>query len=312
MTDATQVRPDHEEDLEQKLQALRRQGDAEIAGVAPGEAAKKREADDDDATDETLLERLGDFASENWHLVLIAVAAVGLVIFVGLLILRSGSGAVADATSTKAAAPAKSQPAAAEGSGGQAAPVAAVRAEDTKVAFGVPKQKGDDYYLEAGQIAWKGRLEKTKDGEVLTLEGPTAAQFKRAVQVAGGDITTGVFGRAEPGKPLVHATFHRTTIGDREVTQGTYSVVGEDAILLSGTYTDQRSGDDITRTYTENVPGAPPEEAASYAVKFKAPMGVPIPALVGWKAPEDQGPQQVGTSSSGDSSAPETQDAPAR
>jgi hypothetical protein len=39
----------------------------------------------------------------------------------------------------------------------------------------------------------------------------------------------------------------------------------------------------VVRTYTEHTPGS--GEQTRYAVRFEAPPGVPVPALVGWEAP---------------------------
>jgi hypothetical protein len=136
-------------------------------------------------------------------------------------------------------------------------------------------------------VAWKGKLEKTDAGEVLTLEGPTAAQFRRAITLPDVSVTTGVIGRAEPGGPILHATFQRTDAGGEELTQGTYTVVDGDKILVEGHYADRRDGDAVTRTYTEDGnPAADPGTDRRYAVRFEAPAGVSIPILVGWRPPE--------------------------
>lgn len=162
-----------------------------------------------------------------------------------------------------------------------------VEARDTGIAFEEPVRRGGDYYLRAGSVAWKGKLEKTDTGEVLTLEGPTAAQFRRAIALPEGSITTGVIGRAEPEGPVLHATFQRTDAGAEEFTQGTYSVVDGDAVLVEGHYTDRRDGGSVTRTYSEDEsPATDPGVDRRYAVRFEAPAGVPIPILVGWRAPE--------------------------
>lgn len=159
--------------------------------------------------------------------------------------------------------------------------------DDTGVALQEPVYKEDagTYYLRAGSIAWKGELEKTDTGEQLTLEGPTAAQFKRSVTLPGGSVMTGVFGRAEPDKPIVHATFHRTTIGDVETTSGTYYAIDNDQVIVEGTYEDTRDGETVTRTYTEHAPGD--DRYHSYRVSFEAPLGVPVPVLVGWEPPAE-------------------------
>src|SRR5215207_4613200 len=86
----------------------------------------------------------------------------------------------------------------------QTGPQGPLEVRDTGIGIAEPVEKDGAYYLRSGEIAWKGKLENTDTGQVLTLEGPTAAQFKRAITLPGGSITTGVFGRAEPGKPILH------------------------------------------------------------------------------------------------------------
>jgi len=176
-------------------------------------------------------------------------------------------------------------PSAPQGARPAGEPVAGVR--ETGVAFEEPVRRDGDYYLRAGSVAWKGKLEKTDAGEVLTLEGPTAAQFRRAISLPGGSITTGVIGRAEPEGPILHATFQRTDAGEEELTQGTYSLVDGDTVLVEGHYADRRDGGSVTRTYTEDEsPATAPGIDRRYAVRFEAPAGVPIPILVGWRTPE--------------------------
>lgn len=174
------------------------------------------------------------------------------------------------------AAPAPGEPAPHEGS-----------VKDTGIVVEEPVVKDDGtYYLRAGEIAWKGKLENTETGEELTLEGPTASQFKRSVTLEQGSVTTGVFGRAEPNKPILHATFHRVTLGDSEETSGTYKAIDADAgVIVDGTYSDARDGQKVVRTYTEHAPGS--SDYRSYRVSFEAPVGVPIPVLVGWEPPAD-------------------------
>lgn len=158
--------------------------------------------------------------------------------------------------------------------------------KDTGVVIGEPVVKEDGtYYLRAGEIAWKGELKDTDTGEELTLEGPTAAQMKRSITLPQGSITTGVFGRAEPDKPILHATFHRVTAGEAENTTGTYKAIDDAGVIVDGSYEDVRDGKEIVRTYTEHTPGS--QDYRSYRVRFEAPLGVPIPVLVGWEPPAE-------------------------
>jgi hypothetical protein len=169
---------------------------------------------------------------------------------------------------------------------GRSALPAPGEARETGVIFEAPVEKDGDYYLKVGEISWKGKLEEAEGGQVLTLEGTTAAQF-RTIEVPDGKITTGIFGRAEPGKPILYANFLRTNTSGEEITQGTYQVTNAGEVLVSGDYRDQRSGDTVTRVYVEDDnPQTDPGVDRTYSVKFVAPPEVPIPALVGWEQPE--------------------------
>ena len=211
---------------------------------------------------------------DHWY-VLLMVAAVALVAVI-VAGKTFGGGEEADAPPAPAGTQTETRNVAPE----TAAPL---RASDTGVVFGEPVIRDDTYYLRAGQIAWKGRTQKTDTGTEVTLEGPTAAQFKEAVSIPGGSITTGVFGRAEPGKPILHATFHMTEVDGREYASGTYYAVGSGSVVVEGSYEDTRDGQKVTRVYTEHAPGSTDFER--YAVTFEAPEGALVPVLVGWKPP---------------------------
>lgn len=208
-----------------------------------------------------------ELLKESWVYVLVAIAAAVLLVF--LLSRIFGGGAEPESAATAGGASAERQ---------EQGP------RDTGVAIEEPTEDDGTYYLKAGDIAWKGELEETENGEELTLEGATAAQFKRAVTLPkDGSIMTGVFGRAEPDQPIVHATFQRTTIGEEERTHGTYQAIDGGRVVVQGDYEDEREGETVTRTYAERdfVTG----EERTYAVTFKAPKAVPIPALIGWEPP---------------------------
>jgi len=240
------------------------------------------EFEDDDYYEEDYEDAGASFFDLFWQYKTYVLAfAAALALLLGLFVF--GRGGEEGATPGDPGA----RPRAAGEAGGVAAAQenAAGPAQDTGVVIGEPvvKEEQGTYYLRAGEIAWKGRLENTDSGEQLTLEGPTAAQFKRAVVLPHGSVMTGVFGRAEPGKPIVHATFHRTTIGEEETTSGTYYAIREDRILVEGSYEDVRDGETVTRTYTEHAPGS--TDYSSYKVSFEVPPGVPVPVLVGWEPP---------------------------
>lgn len=150
-----------------------------------------------------------------------------------------------------------------------------------------PIQKDGVYYLKVGDYAWKGKLQKSKVGQQLTLEGTTAGQFNLIKLPHGGSIVDGAFGRAQPGQPLLYATYQDTSARDGEVATGNYQIIAGNSskVLLKGFYDDEREGnsDRVVRIYTEGRPGSGKQH--SYAVSFKAPPHAPIPALVGWKEP---------------------------
>jgi hypothetical protein len=198
---------------------------------------------------------------------------------------RSGGGEEAPAEAQRPAAP----------TAVAAEVVEAPAPKETGIVFEKPDApKGADgpYSLKVGQYTWSG--EKSVDGNVeqIVLEGRTAAHFTTAVRLTEGEITTGVFGRAEPNKPLWHATFQRTTTSGQEHTMGTYQAIDGGRVILEGAYTDRVVQDNpkdepdvIERTYVE----ADPREAPTpdrYAVTFRAPPNTPIPWLVGWTPPE--------------------------
>lgn len=239
--------------------------------------------DDDDYYEEDYEDAGAGFFDLVWeYKVYVVAAALVCVALVGALIAMTGGGGP-DATAPPAdPAPSRSKPEAAA-----PAPRGEMPVEDTGVAIEEPvvKEDANTYYLRAGEIAWKGKLQDTDSGgEQLTLEGPTASQFKR-ITLPGGSMTTGVFGRAEPGKPIIHATFHRMTVGEEETTSGTYYAIDQDRVIAEGTYEDARDGQTVTRTYTEHSPGS--DDYHSYRVSFEVPLGVPVPVLIGWEPPAE-------------------------
>lgn len=253
----------------------------EAAGPMPKRVASQAESEEH-ALPGSPLERLRESLGSNWRYAA-AGAAVLFVLVIALKLLGAVSGGEAG---TSGQNPPEGS---GQAGGGQALELAApLSVRDTGIVFEAPAEEDGVYYLKAGEIAWKGELENTGTGEMLTLEGPTAAQFKRAVALPQGSIMTGVFGRAEPEKPIVHATFQRVALGEDEQTSGTYYAVDGGTVLVKGSYFDQRDGGAITRTYVEDAdPVTSPGIDARYAVRFEAPPDAPIPALVGWRPPEE-------------------------
>lgn len=260
----------------------------EAAGPMPKRVSPEAESEEY-ALPDSPLERLRESLGSNWRYAA-AGAAVLFVLVVALKLLGAVGGGEAGRSGQNP------PDGTGQAGGGQALELAApLSVRDTGIVFEAPAEEDSTsaeedstYYLKAGEIAWKGELENTGTGEMLTLEGPTAAQFKRAVALPQGSIMTGVFGRAEPEKPIVHATFQRVDLGGDEQTSGTYYAVDGGRVLVKGSYFDQRDGEAITRTYVEDAdPATHPGLDARYAVRFEAPPDTPIPALVGWRPPEE-------------------------
>src|SRR5215207_5623195 len=199
--------PEHEEaqteqmptdDILRKLHEQAPVGQAPIGGSAPSAVPRPPRAadteDEEDAAGEGLLAYVREQASGYW-----ANAVAGVVIVVVLLFAASKVVPALFGDDSEAA----SAPQAAH-QAPQTGPQSPLEVRNTGIGIAEPVEKDGAYYLRSGEIAWKGKLENTDTGQVLTLEGPTAAQFKRAITLPGGSITTGVFGRAEPGKPILH------------------------------------------------------------------------------------------------------------
>ena len=138
---------------------------------------------------------------------------------------------------------------------------------------------------------WRGESQVPADGQrITTFEGPTAAQFKQGFRLPeGGSVTTGVFAAAEPGQPVFHATFHQHDGQEGAETSGTYYVVDDDALLVRGTYTDDREGERVTRTYTEQTAdGAERNYRVGFRIETRGGEAPPIPDLVGWTPPDPE------------------------
>lgn len=218
-----------------------------------------------------------EYVQEYWYYPLAAVAVTVLVVVMATRML----GGDAPAPQQTSQSPEARQEVSQGPGSGLAEPSGEI--QDTGVTLAEPLMEDDSYYLRSGEISWKGKVEQSETGEELTLEGPTAAQFKRAVALPHGEIMTGVFGRAQPDQPIVHGTFHRVTLGEDETTSGTYKAVADQQVLADGNYTDERDGDTVVRTYRETLPQTGEQKA--YRVSFEAPAGVPIPTLIGWEPP---------------------------
>lgn len=205
------------------------------------------------------------------RLLLVGVlVAVLFVVFLAWLVFGRGGGEAPEAERAPAA--------------GAAAPAI----EDTGMAFELEDPEGNAYAIRLGEYEWEGTQAMNGDVEEVVLEGRTAAHFTTAVRLADGEIQTGVFGRAEPGKPMWHATFQRTTTGGQQTTTGTYTVVEDERVILEGAYTDrivednpEGEPDRIVREYVEGDPAAGGEDVERFRVSFDAEEGIEIPWLPG-------------------------------
>ncbi|MDP9474869.1 MAG: hypothetical protein M3R38_04135 [Actinomycetota bacterium] len=238
--------------------------------------------------------------SRYWY---VPVALFVIVLaFLGYRLLFSGGSGEEAQTAAAPQAPAQGEPAAQEETPTQGN-TTDLPVTDTGIVL-TEKEENGAYYVSAGEIdgkpfAWGGKTEDTEEGPKTTLEGPTAFEEVRSVELAdGGSITPGSFGRAEPGQPILYVNFMRTTTGNGSYTNGEYHAVeeapGEDRLILTGSFSDQvvkdnprDEPDEIVRLYEEHPAGSTAEKA--YKVGFKAKSDRPVPALIGWRPPAPSG-----------------------
>ena len=159
---------------------------------------------------------------------------------------------------------------------------------ETNLTFEAQDGEGDAYAIRMGEYEWEGTKGMNGDVEEVVLEGRTAAHFTTAVRLADGEITTGVFGRAEPDRPLWHATYQRTTTDGQRATTGTYQAIEKKRVILEGAYTDRivedRPGDEpdvIVRDYVEEDPREGEQDVDRFRAKFEAEEGTVVPWLPG-------------------------------
>jgi hypothetical protein len=220
--------------------------------------------------------------------------------FVGYRVLSGGGEETQTAAQETPAAqqtPTQGDPAAA----GSSAPsnTADLPVTDTGIVLTEKEQDGA-YFIDAGEIdgkplAWGGKIEDSEEGKRITLEGPTAYEEVRSVELPNdGSVTPGNFGRAEPGQPILYVTQQRTTIGGKSYNTGVYHVFEEDQLVLEGDFRDEvvkdnpnDEPDEIVRLYEEHPAGSTAEKA--YKVGFKAKSDAPVTALIGWRPPNPSG-----------------------
>lgn len=225
--------------------------------------------------------------SENQTKIVLAGVVAGLLVLAAMILfsfnpitaIAGGSGAQESEPSGESANP-DAAGSGAEGAAGSQAegssvalPAAQIPLHDSGITFDPPVNEDDTYLLAAGDVSWGGEITTGEDGETLTLEGPTAAQIKRSLTFKDGSISTGVFGRTAPDKPMQHATSHRLMLTGQEKTSGTFFEVDGTKLVSMGAYFDYRDGDQVTRTYVEMDPESPDGGVKDvYATTFDSPL----------------------------------------
>lgn len=145
-----------------------------------------------------------------------------------------------------------------------------------------------------------------QDARSISLSGegsPTSANFQAgfemptAVGTNGGDgeVQSGVLARTEAGEPVTHATYQRLGPAAEEPSssnvsaQGSYYIADDEGVIAEGSYTDSREDGStrVVRTYTEDNPATSGQRR--FLISFEAPPSTPIPTLVGWQPPQDDG-----------------------
>lgn len=243
------------------------------------------------------LDKIIAFFSRFWWLA-VAFLIVVLVAFFGYRVLYGGSGSEAstEPQQTQAAAQPES-PAQGESPPTQGTPAAeGANAPVKETGIVLEERKdGEAYFVSAGEIdgkpfAWGGKVENTEEGEVTTLEGPTAFKSVRSVKFPGGYEDTAAFGRDAPGQPILYASYIANTIGGETHTNGIYHVFEQDELVLVGNFEDtvvvdnpEDEPDEIERVYEEGAPGS--AEKKVFKVTFEAKSDAPKPALIGWTPP---------------------------
>ena len=135
----------------------------------PQEPPLVDEDDEDYGSDAGLIDLIGEY----WYFVVGLSAAIVVLMFLASRLLGGGGEAPQQAGPVGGEAPA-------------AESAEPLEPTQTGIVFEEPEQKDGAYYLKAGDIAWKGKLENTDTGQQLTVEGPWAAQFKESVAFAQG------------------------------------------------------------------------------------------------------------------------------
>lgn len=184
----------------------------------------------------------------------------------------------ADAGANQAAAPEEAEQLGSPGASGEV--------QESGISFS-ELTEGDDgsITLESADLSWEGEItEGEGEGETLTLEGPTAAQFERGFDIPGAAISNGTFAVAQEDGPTLHVSVHPVQTDDgREITQGSLYAVEDEELVANGFYLDERQGDsdEVVRTYI-------PPDGENYQVSYEAPPGTPVPLLIGWRGAESE------------------------
>ena len=162
--------------------------------------------------------------------------------------------------------------------------------EDTGISFsGLEQGEDGAVTLEGAGLSWEGQINEGEDGQTLTLEGPTAAQFEQGFDLPAYSISSGIYAVAQEDGPVMHVDVHSLEpasgdAGAEAIDQGSIYVIEGEELVSSGFYIDERQGDsdEVIRTYMN--PGG-----ENYRVSYEAPPGTPVPLLVGWREPGGSG-----------------------
>ncbi len=230
-------------------------GDGGNAGAGSGAVSPK-------------LDGIGELIREKWRFVALGLLGVLIAIY-GLLTIFGGGEQAAQAPESGGPSPARQE---AQG-----------EAIDSGIAFSELDKSGDgEATLEAGDLSWEGEAVAGEEGETITLQGPTAAQFERGFQLAHSEVESGTYAVAQEEGPVIHVETHTFRVGETELTQGSIFAIEDDALVDDGFYLDERESGSgrVVRTYFDPQGDYPP-----YQVAFEAPERTPVPLLVGWRGP---------------------------
>lgn len=260
--------PEYESDPYEVARAVNQESTAYYGGASGSRTSAKAGGVSETLSDAT------EWVRDNklWAILI----AVGLIIAI-FAVRGLFSGPAEEGASGQSEAGQSQQAGTASGAGSGDGPV-----EDTGLSLSSLQQADDGTVtLESGELSWKGEITSGEEGETLTLEGPTVAEFERGFVLPRASISSGVFAVAQDDGPTIHVDAHTYVSGETEITQGSIFAVEDDSLTASGYYRDERQGgsEEVIRTYMN--PGG-----ENYRVSFESPPDTPVPMLIGWRGSE--------------------------